>query len=167
MYNSFTLSDQPPKLADFKAMAEDLRRSIQNLETQRDTHQAQVDDLNLQIAQLDLVLATLAPLVDGVRPDLEVVEGVTDVRLTDACREVMRAGPTYRTARGVRDVLVSSGYDLAQHKNPLASIHGVLKRLAESGEIEETEINGSTRYRRKSLKPLTGFSGVYDPMKTK
>jgi hypothetical protein len=162
MYNYSALEKETPKIVDLKEMAAGIRQSIAELEKERDSRQLEVDGLNIQIAQLELVLSTLAPLVEDVRAELRdqlFVAGVADVKLAEACRGVMRAGPAYRTARGVRDVLEWSGYDLSRHKNPLASIHGVLKRLAEAGEIEEAEINGSTRYRRKaSHKPV----GVID-----
>jgi hypothetical protein len=153
IYNSLALEKETPKIVDLKEMADGIRRSIAHLEKERDSRQIEVDNLNIHIAQLELVLSTLGPLVEDVRVELQeqlFVEGLTDVKLADACRTVIKAGPAYRTARGVRDVLEASGYDLSQHKNPLASIHGVLKRLADAGEIEETEINGTTRYRRKS-----------------
>jgi hypothetical protein len=153
IYNCPALEKETPKIVDLKEMADGIRRSIAHLEKERDARQIEVDNLNVHIAQLELVLSTLGPLVEDVRLELQeqlFVEGLTDLKLADACRAIVKAGPAYRTARGVRDVLEASGYDLSQHKNPLASIHGVLKRLAEAGEIEETEINGSTRYRRKS-----------------
>ena len=57
------------------------------------------------------------------------------------------------TARAVRDSLEISGYNLKQHGNPLASIHGVLKRLADSGEAEQIEA-GAKRFIAGS--PLSG-----------
>ncbi len=50
----------------------------------------------------------------------------------------------------IRGALEQGGYDLSQHANALASIHGVLKRLAEGGEVESLphEVRG-TLYRGK------------------
>jgi hypothetical protein len=144
-----TTTDKPP---DFKAIADKIRRYIARLQEDRDRFQSQVEWLNNQIAQQELILSSLAPLVEDVKAELQenlFVEGVADGRLTDAVFLVLTATPSYRSARGVRDALDWSGYDLKQHKNPLASIHGVLKRLVEAGRIEEIEINGSMRYRRK------------------
>jgi hypothetical protein len=64
------------------------------------------------------------------------------------------------TARGIRDSLAVSGYNLEQHSNPLASIHGVLKRLAERGDVEQLEAEGKTRYRWKEKTVTIKASGV-------
>ena len=43
------------------------------------------------------------------------------------------------TALEVRDRLVSIGIDLGRYSNPLASIHTVLKRMHEGGELVERD----------------------------
>jgi hypothetical protein len=58
--------------------------------------------------------------------------------LADACRAVVRDSATPLEPTAVRDGIIALGYNLTQHKNPLASIHSVLKRLAQSGDLRKT-----------------------------
>lgn len=122
------------------------------LRADRDILDAKLEQLNNEIVRFEKLIASLSPLAsDGIRMSAAVptVEGVSELGLADACREVLKDNPQYRTARGVRDSLIASGYDIAQHSNPLASIHSVLKRLAQRGDVEERESEGKTRYRWK------------------
>ena len=67
---------------------------------------------------------------------------------TDAVRSVLRSNPGYSaTATRVRDMLINSGFSLNSYSNPLASIHTILKRLAERGEAAPTVNNGEVYYR--------------------
>ncbi len=67
---------------------------------------------------------------------------------TDSVRNVLRNVPSQAlTAKKVRDLLRGVGFDLSSYTNPLASIHTILKRLAERGEVEVSESNGEVRYR--------------------
>lgn len=93
-------------------------------------------------------------LFEEPQDDTIVVQGVDNMELADAIREVLKVSEQYRTPRGIRDSLRASEYDLTQHPNALASIHGVLKRLAESGEVEQLNFKGKTYYRSRDL-PLS------------
>lgn len=67
---------------------------------------------------------------------------------TDSVRNVLRNVPAQAlTARNVRDLLRGAGFDLSSYTNPLASIHTILKRLAERGEVVVSEIDGEAHYR--------------------
>ena len=68
--------------------------------------------------------------------------------LADACRAVLREGKPL-TPLEVRKGIVALGYNLTKHKNPQASIHSVLKRLVESGDLKHvtasvTDDDGTT-----------------------
>jgi len=119
---------------------------------ERDIKESELEMLNQEILRLEQAVASLSPLAsDGVSVMHVgiVVEGVAEMNLADAIRAILKHNPTYRTARGIRDSLRDSGYNLDQHPNHLAGIHGVLKRLVESGEVEQLESDGKTRYRWK------------------
>jgi len=67
---------------------------------------------------------------------------------TDSVRNVLRNVPSQAlTAKKVRDLLRCAGFDLSSYTNPMASIHTILKRLAERGEVEVSESSGEIRYR--------------------
>ena len=73
---------------------------------------------------------------------------------TDSVRNVLRGVPSQAlTAKKVRDLLRGAGFDLSSYTNPLASIHTILKRLADRGEVEVIESNGEVHY-RWSLKEI-------------
>ena len=68
--------------------------------------------------------------------------------LADACRAVLREGKPL-TPLEVRKGILVLGYNLTKHKNPQASIHSVLKRLVESGDLKHvtasvTDDDGTT-----------------------
>jgi hypothetical protein len=73
----------------------------------------------------------------------------TDIGFTDAIREVLKSKGQYVgfTPVGVRDALKAAGFDLSKYKNPLASIHTILKRLEMKSEARGvTQDDGSITY---------------------
>lgn len=87
--------------------------------------------LESRIAQLKHSIAALTKLC-GYEPTVPL-------GLTDACRLVVRNATAPLTALDVRDRLHSIGVDLDKYSNPLASIHTVLKRMHDAGELVERE----------------------------
>jgi hypothetical protein len=56
---------------------------------------------------------------------------------TDGIRQAFRdVHPDPLSPTGVRDKLVAMGYDLSSQSNAMASIHSVIRRLLDAGEIE-------------------------------
>src|SRR5262245_14839541 len=100
--------------------------------------QSLIDAIKAVEARLTKVRAARAHLMA-----LDQEEPLTiDVRLSDACRMVLRsnAGRSMSPTE-VRDGLRAIGYDTSseKHSNIMASIHSVLKRLAESGTVKSKE----------------------------
>jgi hypothetical protein len=142
--------------AYWRQVHETAAERLAELRAERDARDAELEQLNQEIMRFEQLLASVNPLTsDGIVMcgAGTVVEGIEELGLANACREILKANEQYRTARGIRDSLAVSGYNLEQHSNPLASIHGVLKRLAESGEVEQREAEGKTRYRWKTKTP--------------
>ena len=103
-----------------------------------------------EIVQLERLVQSLSPFTTG--SPSEQSEQLTfdlDVGLADACRRVLQHSDRHMTPMEVRNALEASNFTLEPYSNPLASIHGVLKRFKESGEAEQTEVEGRTFYRRK------------------
>ena len=65
--------------------------------------------------------------------------------LADACREALKNSTAAMTPVDVRNAIVALGYNLTKHKNPLASIHSVLKRLHESGSVKQIQTAGASK----------------------
>ena len=130
---------------------------LAELRAQRDIKESELELLNQEIVRLEQLVSSLSPLASDADHVIHVgirVEGIADMSLADACREILKQSPTYRTARGIRDSLRDSGYNLDQHTNPLASIHGVLKRFVEAKVVELLEAEGKTRYRWIGERPI-------------
>jgi hypothetical protein len=106
-----------------------------------------------RLAQLKHSIAALTKLC-GYEPTVPL-------GLTDACRLVLRNATEPLTALEVRDRLASIGVDLEKHGNPLASIHTVLKRLHDAGELtgrDRDEPSARTAY--VFALPVHGVTGV-------
>jgi len=120
-----------------KAVLADLQAEQERLLEVMKRTQAELARVRAASMSLELVIAP---------PEQPEFEG----KLTDAVREVLRrsAGKSLSPLE-VRDLLKGLNYDLSVHKNPMASIHSVLKRLADpQKEIRSKEArDGSgTRY---------------------
>jgi hypothetical protein len=87
--------------------------------------------LESRLSQLKHSIAALTRLC-GYEPTVPL-------GLTDACRLVLRNSSDPLTAVELRHRLASIGVDLDRHANPLASIHTVLRRLQETGELVERD----------------------------
>src|SRR5437868_13835579 len=111
------------------------RRSLVKLRVRRDELDAEREEVNLEIVQLEQVVANVLPLVSDIPVEnLPTYRLPAEIKLTDACREILKNNDKHMTPIEIRGALEVGGYDLSQHANALASIHGVLKRLVESGE---------------------------------
>jgi hypothetical protein len=103
-----------------------------------------LDILQVEIAKKKRVIAALTELANASEdsaPPADLVKGITD-----ACKTaVLGAGKPILPSE-VRDRIKTLG--IAEQKNILASVHTVLKRLAESGEIK---LNRDGSYQRMTL----------------
>lgn len=71
-----------------------------------------------------------------------------DIGLTDAIRTVLSShGEAFLSPVFIRDRLADVGFDIKTHKNILASIHTVLKRLQRQGEAAPWTKEGRTAYK--------------------
>src|SRR5580700_5808640 len=116
------------------------------------------DQLNRKIENTaELISANANFLPEGERAAqlqklAEMVAGPPG--FTDSVRNVLRNIPSQAvTARKVRDLLRGAGFDLSSYTNPLASIHTILKRLAEREEVVAGESNGEVHYRWNATAP--------------
>lgn len=67
---------------------------------------------------------------------------------THAVREFMRRNAERSfTAIAVREGLKTVSFDVTEYDNPLASIHTILKRLSERGELNRNASDGTYRWR--------------------
>lgn len=112
---------------------------------------AQVDE---RIAKVKPKIVGLAALTDDIPEDSPLGQFLietTGMGITDAVRDAIKANGEWMTPVQIRDALVKIGYDLtSKYVNPVAILHNILKRLKDSGELEQrTNEEGKTEYRRR------------------
>ena len=118
------------------------------------------DELASEIVQLEQLIKSIAPLASEslLTGPLEALDAflddfAPDGNLADACRLVLSQSQRFMTPIEIRNILEASKYDLTQHPNPLASIHGILKRFEESGEVTMVAIGDKASYRIAARRP--------------
>lgn len=97
------------------------------------------DEIENRIARLQQTIATLAMVAGHQAPQWWGLMAEVDPRyagFTEAIRNVLRLEHRFFTPTMVRDRLAVLGFDESRYRNLLPSIHTVLKRLANKGEVE-------------------------------
>jgi hypothetical protein len=93
------------------------------------------DELEVRIARVRQSIAALAALCnEPAQPELG---------LTDAVRSVLRGSVEALAPTDVKERVEALGVKLSSHSNALASVHTVLRRLAQSGEARSTQGYGA------------------------
>lgn len=110
---------------------DDYKRALDAAVSEYEQVSAQHAALEGRLAQLKQSIATLSKLC-GYEPTVQF-------GLTDACRMVLRNAGQGLTALEIRDRLIAIGLDMDRYSNALASIHTVLKRMHEAGELVERD----------------------------
>jgi hypothetical protein len=86
---------------------------------------------------------------------MEIVEST----LTKDILQIVRNSAVGITAAEIREELIKLGGSLAEHSNPLATIHAVLNRLTESGRVKETLKNGKKAWTQRLRVPFITAAG--------
>jgi len=74
-----------------------------------------------------------------------------DTSLTHDIQRIVNASPQPLTASEIRAELKELGGSLAEHSNPLATIHSILNRLLETGRVEEALRDGKRAWAGRAL----------------
>ena len=130
---------EPSDDAAFQMALRVALKKLSALNKEKMEHLERVTTLDSEIARLRSKLVTLASLVTDTpkgSPIAELKQWLSELGLTDAIREVLKAHDHGLTPKEVRDWLLRMGFDLTEYNNVQASIHAVLKRLYESGEVD-------------------------------
>src|ERR1039458_8135126 len=119
---------------------------------------AKREKLNLEIERVsELITANANFLPDEQKAEqfLQLEQLVADPPgFAYSVRKVLRANRGQAaTAIAVREMLAKAGFNLSAYNNPLASIHTILKRLAERGEGSAGLGGGRMCYRWKAAAP--------------
>lgn len=112
-----------------------------------DSIESEVTELLIQRAQIDRKLAALDDAKKVLQqvygkplspiPSVEQFVEATDIGITDSVRGAFRLNSSRSmTPAQVRDTVSSHGFDLSKYKNAMATIHQVISRLVDAGEVE-------------------------------
>ena len=77
---------------------------------------------------------------------------------TDAVRAAMKRSTTAMTPVEVKDALAANGFNLAGYSNPLASVYTILKRLAQTEDVEATTKDGKSAFLWKGVRRFPRYS---------
>lgn len=108
-------------IADYEGFGEQRRKLEEDMD--------EVDDARAKLRRTITALAILC----GESPYFD------PLGITDSCMEVMANETQEVSTTDVLKRLDEMGFDLSSQKNPAASVHTVLSRLAEKGKINKVE----------------------------
>ena len=130
------------------AMAHEYRQALDAARVELERLEEQREEMDNRITQLKQTIVSLATLCNDKAILAKLAKLVEAAGITDNCREVLRTSDFALSALEVKDRLLKLGLDASKYTNLLASIHAVLKRLAESGEVRTVQLeDGSTAYK--------------------
>jgi hypothetical protein len=133
-----------------QALDETFRQLALALE-KREKFQGELAALDDHITDLEEAARSVGTLcgIDPheARPDLFPDNAEPELGFTDAVRKVFENTKDHlHHPVSVRDELKKMGFPLAKYKNPLASIHTILKRLVDQGELDRLLLDDVLRY---------------------
>jgi hypothetical protein len=126
---------------DYMAWFQNAKAELAEIKRETLALQAQIEERNKQTAALTQTMKALAPLIgEQPPPDVQMVADAETPPggMTDCVRAILRKAVEPLTASEIRESLEAIGFDMKSYSNPLATIHTVLRRLGESGEVETT-----------------------------
>jgi hypothetical protein len=126
---------------DYMAWFQNAKAELAKIKRETLALQAQIEEHDKQAAALTQTMKALAPLVgEQPPPDVQIAtdSDTPSGGMTDCVRAILKKAVEPVTASEIRESLEAIGFDMNSYSNPLATIHTVLRRLTESGEVETT-----------------------------
>lgn len=114
----------------YKVALKQARASFDEAKTQREALGLQINMLDDHIAKLRRTITALAAMCSE-DPQFD------DLGITDAVIEFMEGQDREMSTNEVVEGLKNMGFDLSSQRNPAASVHAILSRIAEQGKIEK------------------------------
>ncbi len=99
---------------------------------------AEWNDLTRKEREIAVRKAQLKGTIRALNALCSAPPDINALSLSDAIRLMIRSTSEGLSPVAIRDKLDEMGYDLKKFKNPLASIHTAVDRMAESGEFVRT-----------------------------
>jgi len=137
---------------DYRALYETTKAELEKLEVEKNELQLAIAERDKQIGALIQTMNAIAPLIG------ETLSETSAGGMTDSIRKLMAEAGHPLTAAEIRDRLEAIGFDMKSYSNPLATIHTVLRRLADSGEVETDYELASKGPKRFAITAKGGFT---------
>jgi hypothetical protein len=148
---------------DYNKMFQDAKAELESLQRIKANHESQLEEVNAKIDAMARTYNAIAPLV-GEQPIPTLTDLIVNTRIellkaagiSVAARSVIDSSPQeIFTPSMVRDQLAQKGWDWSGYANPLATVHTVLVRLAESKAIKDTTKDGRRAFHSvKRIEPI-------------
>src|ERR1041385_1871754 len=133
----------------------ELMAEREELDSKRETIDNRITKLRNAIIGLGGLSGKTAYGIATDYPELFPDTVTPDVGFTDAVREAFRLYKDYFFSPvEIRSEIEENGFDIKKYKNVLASIHSILKRLKNKGEIIEGTRDGKVVYKCNPRGPL-------------
>jgi hypothetical protein len=123
---------------DYHSWYATARTDLERMIRERLEFEREIENRDRQIAALKQTIKALAPLAGEEVPEIALDPELAAGGMTDCVRAILSKATEPLTASEIRESLESLGFDMKSYSNPLATIHTVLRRLTESGEVEST-----------------------------
>jgi hypothetical protein len=128
------------ELQPFRAALREARASFDNGSAER-------GKLTSRVFRLDSDLALLRRTITALAAMCSESPWLDPLGITESCAEIMEIEEDELTTQGVMKKLEYIGFDLSSQKNPAASVHSVLSRLAGKGKITKSEEGAEVTWR--------------------
>lgn len=131
--------------SDYKKAYQAAQKELTELLSQR-------EKLEKRIIAVRQTLQGLAALCKSenikIDPSPEAEQLLANSKLTDEILSILRGdSPMFLRPAHIKSHLELVGHDMSKYRNPLATIHMVLKRQVEAGRVEEEVFEGKKAYR--------------------
>jgi hypothetical protein len=113
------------------------RSALKQARTVYDTERDELSSIESRAYWLKEDLAKLKRTITALAAMCSESPFSDPIGITDSVKEVMEIEELEVTTQEVVSKIENMGFDLSSQKNPAASVHAILTRMAEDGEIEK------------------------------
>jgi hypothetical protein len=144
---------------DYRALYASATAELQTVQAEKVELEREIGARDQQIAALTQTINAIAPLIGEPTISLPATDApeTATAGMTDCIRAILAKEKHPLSAAQVRDRLEQLGFVLSGYSNPLATIHTVLRRLTDAGEVEADYEMAESGPKRFSVKAGTGY----------
>jgi hypothetical protein len=140
---------------------ETFRAALKEARAAFDRATRRLTDISLEKFELDNEVVRLRRTITALAAMCSESPWTDELGITETCTEVMQSEKGEVSTQEVVKKLERLGFDLASQKNPAASVHAVLSRLAAQGKIEKItneEKNGVVTWKGPNYAPPDDYA---------